>query len=31
LVRWLTDPSTRDFDLDELVVITAIISSSTQI
>jgi hypothetical protein len=30
LARWLTDPSSRDFELHELAVITAIISSSPQ-
>lgn len=28
LARWLTEPASRDFDLDDLVVITGIISSS---
>jgi hypothetical protein len=28
LARWLTDPSSRDFELHELAVIIAVISSS---
>ena len=30
LVRWLREPAVRDFDLRDLVVVTAIVSSSTQ-
>jgi hypothetical protein len=31
LHQWCTDPATRDFPLDELLIITAIISSSTRV